>query len=317
MLETPCCVSCNTGRARRRWPLNYDSLRLFLHLSRTLHFGRTSRECHISPSALSRAVQRLEEEVGSVLLERDQRRVALTLDGARFAEHARETLERWQELQQRLRSDAATLAGSISVFASVTACQSFLPRLLAAFRQLHPDIHIALETGYAADAIEMVEKGRVDVAVAALPARVSSALVTRVLLYTPLVFVAPASACDVSRLLDRAPLPWAEVPIVLPAAGQARADADRWFRRRRVRPVVYSEVPGSEAILSLVALGCGVGVVPRLVVDKSPLRSEVRLLEVEPRVGEFRVGLCTSKRKLASPLVRAFWQATDTRAAGG
>jgi len=295
--------------------MDYDSLRLFLHLSRSLHFGRTSRECHISASALTRTVQRLEREVGCALLERDKRRVALTVEGGRFAEHARDALERWQALQKRLAGEAATLAGSISVFASVTACQSFLPRVLAAFRQLHPEIHIALETGYAADAIEKVEKGKVDVAVAALPARVSSALVTRVLLYTPLVFVAPASACEVSRLVERTPLPWAEVPIVLPAAGQARADADRWFRRRRVRPVVYSEVPGSEAILSLVALGCGVGIVPRLVVDKSPLRGEVRALEVEPRVGEFRVGLCTHKRKLASPLVRAFWQATDTRAA--
>ena len=64
---------------------------------------------------------------------------------------------------------------------------------------------------------------------------------------------------------------------------------DRWFRRRRVRPSVYSEVPGREALLSLVALGCGVGIVPRLVVDRSPLREEVRALEVEPGLGEFRV----------------------------
>ena len=53
--------------------MDYDDLRLFLHLSRTLHFGRTSRECHISPSALSRTVQRLERELGWPLLERDHR----------------------------------------------------------------------------------------------------------------------------------------------------------------------------------------------------------------------------------------------------
>jgi LysR family positive regulator for ilvC len=82
-----------------------------------------------------------------------------------------------------------------------------------------------------------------------------------------------------------------------------------------VRPSVYSEVPGSEALLSLVALGCGVGIVPRLVVDRSPLRDEVRALEVEPGLGEFRVGLCTPRRKLASPIVRAFWDATSTGAA--
>ena len=290
--------------------MDYDILRLYLHLSRTLHFGRTSRECHVSPSALSRAVQRLEEEVGRPLLERDRRKVSLTPEGARFAAHARDTLERWTELRQSLTAPGHTLSGSISIFASVTACQSFLPALLAAFRQRYPEIHIALETGYAADALEMVHKARVDVAVAALPDRVPASLATRVLLYTPLELVAPSSPGDVSRLVDRQPLPWADVPIVLPASGLARAAADKWFRRRRIRPRVYSEVPGSEAILSLVALGCGVGIVPRLVFDKSPLREQLRSLSVEPPVGEFKVGLCTSKRKLETPLVRAFWAAT-------
>jgi LysR family transcriptional regulator, positive regulator for ilvC len=293
--------------------VDYDTLRLFLHLSRTLRFARTSKECHISPSALSRAVQRLERAVGWPLFERDQRRVSLTPEGARFAAHARQTLEGWEELRRRLRSRSETLTGTISLFASVTACQSFLPRVLGLFRQRHPDVHIALETGYAADALDMAARGKVDVAVAAIPDRVPAGLLTRVLLYTPLVFVAPVVPCDVSRLVDRQPLPWAEVPIVLPASGLARAEADRWFRRRRFRPQVYSEVPGSEAILSLVALGCGVGIVPRLVVDRSPLRQEVRPLSVEPALGEFRVGLCTPRRKLASPIVRAFWDATDAR----
>jgi LysR family positive regulator for ilvC len=191
----------------------------------------------------------------------------------------------------------------------VTACQSFLPGILSGFRERFPDIHIRLETGYAVDALEMLAEGRVDVTVAALPARVPAPLTARVLLHTPLVFVAPASPCEVQRQIARRPLPWAELPIILPASGLARADADRWFRRKRIAPRIYSEVPGSEAILSLVSLGCGVGIVPRIVMDKSPLRAEVRALPVEPEIGEFRVGVCTQRRKLQSPLVRAFWDA--------
>ncbi len=287
--------------------MDYDALRLFVHLAGTLHFGRTSRACHLSPSSLSRLVQRLEREVGWPLLERDRRTVKLTAEGERFAAHARETLERWRELRQGLGTADHTLSGTISLFASVTACQSFLPRVLSAFRQAHPDIHIQLETGYAADALEMVRQGRVDVAVAALPERAPPALATRMILETPLVFVAPAAPCEVARQVDRDPPPWGELPIILPATGLAREIADRWFRRKRVAPRLYSEVPGSEAILSLVSLGCGVGIVPRLVVDRSPLRAEVRPLEVTPTLGEFRVGVCTPRRRLRSPLVKAFW----------
>lgn len=333
--------------------MDYDALRLFLNLSRTLHFARTSKECHVSPSALSRAVQRLEREAGWPLLERDRRSVRLTPEGTRFAAHARETLEHWEGLKRDLRGRRDTLTGTIVVFASVTACQSFLPELLSGFRQRHPDIHIQLETGYAADALERLSEGRVDVSVAAIPARVPATLVARVLLHTPLVFAAPRAACEVERLTrllearthngssrspatdsarqgrapsTRSPDIWADLPVVLPASGLARESADRWFRRRRVVPKVYGELPGSEAILALVSLGCGVGIVPRIVLEESPLRAKVRILETDEggyaggsdALGEFRVGVCTQRKKLASPLVQALWDSlrgTPPRAA--
>jgi LysR family transcriptional regulator, positive regulator for ilvC len=294
--------------------MDYDSLRLFLHLSKTLHFLRTSRECHVSPSTLSRTIQRLEQEAGWPLLERDRRTVRLTPAGARFAEHARDTLDRWQRLSRELGGKGDTLRGTIALFASATACQSFLPELLSGFRQRHPAITIKLETGYAADALEMLDQGRVDVTVAALPTAVPRALVSRVLLHTPLVFVAPTAPCEVERLCAARPLPWSHVPVVLPSGGLAREAADRWFRRHRAAPPVYGEVAGSEAILALVSLGCGVGVVPRLVLDKSPLRANVRILPVaqgQDDLGEFRVGVATQRRKLASPLVRAFWNVIE------
>jgi LysR family positive regulator for ilvC len=291
--------------------MDYDALRLFLHLARTLHFTRTSRECNISLSALSRTVQRLEGEVGQPLLLRDRRSVSLTPAGELFREHAADAIARFQVLQQRLEGASEKLTGTIRIFASVTAVQSFLPRILTSFRRTHPEIHIELETGYATDALGRLETGAVDVSVAALPARVPQNLEALVVVVTPLVFVAPASECEASRLVERRPLNWADVPMVLPASGLARAAIDRWFLRRKVRPRVYGEVAGNEAILSLVSLGCGVGVVPRLVADKSPLRGEVQVLEVEPRLAEFRVGVCTERRLLKTPVVRAFWDSID------
>lgn len=293
--------------------MDYDALRLFLHLSRTLHFTRTSRECAISLSALSRTIQRLETEAGAPLFLRDRRRVVLTPAGEAFREHATETLASFEALRQRLAGGGERLTGTIRIFASVTAVQSFLPRILSSFRRAYPQIQIRLETGHAADALGMLEQGVVDVTVAALPQRIPASLEARVVVVTPLVPVAPASECEVTRLLARKPIPWDQVPIVLPASGLLRGAADRWFARRRVRPLVYGEVAGNEAILSLVSLGCGVGIVPRLVADKSPLRSEVTVLDVEPRVGEFRVGVCTERRSLKSPIVRAFWDSIDER----
>jgi LysR family positive regulator for ilvC len=295
--------------------MDFQELRLFQHLSRTLHFARTGRECRISASALSRSIQRLEQELGAQLFVRDRRVVSLTEEGRQLQQFAGETLAQLAALEQRLSRRQALLEGAISIFASVTACQSFLPPLLSAFRRLHPQVQIRLETGYAIDALGMLERGAVDVAVAALPKVVPASLAARVLVRIPLVFVAPADVSAVSELLARPEVPWTEVPMVLPSSGLARAAIDRWFRTKRVKPQIYGEVAGSEAILSLVSLGCGVGIVPRLVAEQSPLKSSLRVLSIEPKLMPFRVGICTERRKLKSPIVKAFWASITPQAA--
>ncbi len=288
--------------------MDFDALGLFLHLSRSLHFGRTSKECHVSPSALSRSIQRLEEEAGAALFVRDRRSVALTDEGRLLQGFAQDTLSRFEALEQRLTRSQERLQGAISIFASVTACQSFLPPLLSQFRRQYPDVQIRLETGYAMDALAMLRGGSVDVAVAALPDDIPPTLAARVVVKIPLVFVAPSATSAVTDVLSRDPIPWTEVPMVLPSSGLARDYIDRWFRRKRITPRIYGEVAGSEAILSLVSLGCGVGVVPRLVADQSPLKSSLTVLDPDPKLQVFRVGVCTEKKKLKSPVVKAFWE---------
>jgi LysR family positive regulator for ilvC len=291
--------------------MDLDALRLFLHLSRSLHFGRTSKECHVSPSALSRSIQRLEEQAGATLFVRDRRSVALTDEGRLLQGFAQDTLTRYEAVEQRLTRSQDRLQGSISIFASVTACQSFLPPLLSQFRRQHPEVQIRLETGYAMDALGMLRSGSVDVAVAALPDDIPPTLAARVVVRIPLVFVAPAETSAVSELLSRESISWGDLPMILPASGLARDYVDRWFRKKRIAPRIYGEVAGSEAILSLVSLGCGVGIVPRLVADQSPLKSSLGVLDVEPKLQAFRVGVCTEKKKLKSPLVKAFWESIN------
>jgi LysR family positive regulator for ilvC len=295
--------------------MDLDALRLFLQLSRSLHFGRTSKECHVSPSALSRTIQRLEEESGAALFVRDRRSVALTDEGRLLQAFAHDTLTRFDAREQRLTRSQDRLQGAISIFASVTACQSFLPPLLSQFRRAHPEVQIRLETGYAMDALGMLRSGSVDVAVAALPDDIPPSLAAKVVVKIPLVFVAPAETSAVSELLSRESIPWGEVPIVLPSSGLAREYVDRWFRKRRILPRIYGEVAGSEAILSLVSLGCGVGIVPRLVADQSPLRGSLTVLDIEPKLQTFRVGLCTEKKKLTAPVIKAFWESISPTAA--
>ena len=95
----------------------------------------------------------------------------------------------------------------------------------------------------------------------------------------------------------------------LPDRGLGRQRVDQWFSRRGVQPNIYAQVAGNEAIVSMVSLGFGIGVVPRIVLDNSPLVQTVRILEVRPQLEPYEVGLFAVEKRLASPLIEAFWSA--------
>ncbi|MER7188456.1 LysR substrate-binding domain-containing protein, partial [Streptomyces hyaluromycini] len=109
--------------------------------------------------------------------------------------------------------------------------------------------------------------------------------------------------------LDR-PDPGLDGPFVLPQRGLVREAADRWLRARG-RPVdVACEPDGHEALLALVALGCGTGVVPRLVLEHSGVRDRIAALPADPAPEPFPIGLCVRRSDLRRPLVAALWSLT-------
>lgn len=287
----------------------YEPLRQFVELSRTLNFGRAARACHVSPSALSRSVQRLESQLGEPLFEREHHKVTLTPAGEAFRRHALTVMEEWRRFAAERAPSHGALIGTVHMYCTVTAAQSIVPDLLGRLRRAHPGIRIELATGYAADAIDQLRGGEIDVTIAALPDRLPVGIVSRLLTTTPVVFVAPSIAGPVHDATRRRPIDWAAVPLVLPAYGLARDYVDQWLDRRSLTPTLYAEIEGHEAILSLVALGCGIGVVPRLVLEQSVLRDRIIEIPVRPALRRFRIALCIRERSLASPLVAAVWEA--------
>lgn len=288
-------------------------LELFVSLAETLHFGQTGERMHISPSAVTRAVQRMEEELGQRLLERDKRSVRLTAAGSALLLYAHQQLGQWRSFVESIRPDYRLLRGEISLYCSVTATYSLLERLLSGFRTRYPAIELKLHTGDHVDAIERALNGSEDLAIAALPERLPKKLQVQRLAQSPLVFIAPAFPCAVSDLLaEAAEPPWEQVPLILSERGLARQQVDAWCRSRGIRPNIYAQVSGHEAIVSMVGLGLGVGVAPELVLLNSPQRDTIRILDVQPALAPFSVGLCVVEQRLENPLVRAFWDCART-----
>ena len=284
------------------------SLKQFINLADSLHFGRASEASNVSPSALSRSIARIEEEVGVTLFERNNRSVSLTHAGQLFLGYARETLGEWDTIQNTLMEEAAELHGEVSMYCSVTASYSFLFEILARFRQDFPSVEIKLHTGDPEDAIARVLSGNEDIAIGARPGRMPAGLAFKPIAESPLVFIAGRDDfLQQDGHHDAASGRWENIPMILPERGLARRRVDDWFRKRSVSPQVYAQVAGNEAIVSMVSLGFGVGVVPRIVLENSPLKDTVRILNVTPHLKAYEVGLFTLEKKLGNPIISAFW----------
>lgn len=291
--------------------MDIRSLRLFLHLATSLHFGKTAEAMHVSNSTLTRSMQKLEDSVGCQLLTRDNRSVALTESGNKFRSFAQQTLENWTQLKTELNQQPGQLDGELTIFCSVTAAYSHLPKILDKFRLLHPNVELKLITGDAAMGMQLVDDEQVDIAIAAHPDHIANRLKFVEIAKVPLSIITPLIACQVQQQIQQTPIDWNAVPFILPEHGPARKRIDKWFKQMKIKPSIYATVAGHEAIVSMVALGLGVGIAPAVVVDNSPVRERVLTFENSNTIDPFDLGLCCQRKRFDEPTIAAFFAMTD------
>ncbi len=296
--------------------MDIRTFQVFLALEQTLHFGKTARQMNLSPSAVSRHLQRLEQQIGQRLIERDNRSVKLTPAGRRFLEYARKAIDDWQQIRSDLDTNGKSLHGELSVFASVTASHSVLSTILPEMRNAYPGIDIKLRTGDQADAMDRIISGEDDAAIIAVPDMLPRKLACLPLLSTPLKLVGPTMPGTLSRTIDAAlaeqiELDWSALPVVLAERGLARTRFLDRMNEMHCEPSIYAQVAGHEAVVSMVSLGFGVALVPELVIEHSPVRNTIRVLPYLKDLEPFKLGLCAMKDRLSDPMLNAMWQCAE------
>ena len=237
---------------------------VFLALADTLSFRRTALQMHLSQSAVSGTLARLEEMLGARLFDRTTRTVQLTQAGEVFAEQARFLRHQMDETVRRVQAVAQVQVGRLALAALPSLAAGAVPRALARFAADHPGVHLELFDSLAGPAFDMVRAGRVDFALtAANPAYAD-------LDYTPL-------ASDPFVLLvgrmhplakGRGAIAWADVAdlphISMPAGTSVRQYADEALLTHRIRFAPQYEVEHLATIAAMVAAQLGVSALPAL-----------------------------------------------------
>src|SRR5260370_485040 len=170
-------------------------------------FSRAAEQLRIAQPAVSAQIRRLETELGTVLLQRTTRRVALTHAGELFLARARTVLDQLDGARADLDDLAAVLRGHLRIGATLVLASIDLPRSLARFHRRYPGVTLALRTGLIAELLAELDSGTVDVVLGPMHDDLPASFAAEPLAAENLVLVTPpgrrlASAATLAAVRD-------------------------------------------------------------------------------------------------------------------
>ncbi|MDT0447030.1 LysR family transcriptional regulator [Streptomyces johnsoniae] len=246
-------------------------LAYFAGVARHEHITQAARDLSVPQPTLSRAMARLEADLGMALLARRGRTVALTPAGRAFARSVERALGEVERAVDAVRSDADPAAGKVAFGFLHTMGPETVPALLREFREDHPRVRFALVQSYGEDMIERMRAGELDLCLTS-PVPEAPDLVTRRLDEQRLLLVVPADHRLAARRRVRL-AEAAEEPFVTLEPGYGlRRLTEALCEQAGFRPRVAFEGEEPETLRGLVAAGLGVALLPPPTVARPGVR---------------------------------------------
>ena len=239
-------------------------LRYFRAVAEELHFGRAAERLHIAQPPLSQQIRQLERELGVTLLVRSTRKVELTPAGSAYLNRAVAILDAVDDATQQAQRIAEGVEGRLAIGCVGSATYSLLPRLVRALREHLPGVEVSIRGEMLAPAqISALLAGEIDLALLRPPVEQSGVLLETVRRDRLLAALPEGHALALRDELSIADLRDEEF---VAHAGHGRSVmnsvltamcADAGFV-----PRVRHEVEETSTLVTLVAAGLGVAIVP-------------------------------------------------------
>ncbi len=147
--------------------MRYDliDLKLFIAIADAGNISRGGAACFLAPSSASLRMKQLEESLGAQLFKREARGVVLTRAGQVMLEHSRRCLAELEQMHADLAPYALGIKAHVTLFASSTAIESYLPNDMQAFLHDYPEVRIVMAERLSHETLAAVATGQADIGI--------------------------------------------------------------------------------------------------------------------------------------------------------
>jgi DNA-binding transcriptional LysR family regulator len=281
-----------------------DELRWFVAVAERGRVTQAADELHISQPALSRALARLQAELGVSLFDRRGRNLRLNRYGRLYLDHARRTLAELDAGQRALEDLAGDEHGLVSLGFAPTLSTWLVPALVSAFRDEHPGPRFQLHQDAVRPLVDLLHEGALDVLISPRPG--DPGLAWRALGSERLQLVVPPGHRLAGRKRVRLSEAANERFVMLKHAFDFRDLVEDLCRRAGFEPESGFEAEDIASARALVGAGLGVAVVPPLHITGTELARDARHLELSDPTAVRSIGIAWDERRYRSPATELF-----------
>jgi DNA-binding transcriptional LysR family regulator len=242
-------------------------LRYFVAVAEERHFTRAAERLGIKQPPLSLQIKQLEQELGTPLFRRLTRGVELTEPGTLLLDEARQILEQVERTKENVQNRARGETGHIRVgFVGTIYFHPRVPELIQTYRERYPGVLLSPVQGNTSDLmVQAVQAGSVDVAFVRLPLEHSEAVTIHPLVDETMLIALPSYHPQArKRSVSLATLAQEKLILFPRAIGPGLYDSViASCQRAGFSPILGEEGIQISSIVSLVAAGFGISIVPR------------------------------------------------------
>jgi LysR family transcriptional regulator, hydrogen peroxide-inducible genes activator len=261
--------------------MNLRDLKYLIAIAQHRHFGKAAKECFVSQPTLSTQIKKLEDELGVILIERNNKQVLLTEVGEQIIAKSRQILKNVDEVREIAAQHKEPDAGRITLAAIPTLAPYLLPHIVPAIYSHLPKLQIMLYELQTAVSLRRLEDGELDAALLALPIEQHS-LKYEALFEEPfLAATAPGKPLAKRKQLKLMDLAGEEI-LLLEDGHCLRDQALDLCNKIDAREITGFRATSLETLRQMIASGIGTTLIPQLAtLGKIPDQNSVAYIPFE------------------------------------